>query len=122
MWFARDDPSPLLPVRDGGGLKLYQWGSRDRNGPLPIGGWTWRSSLDSGAWTQTGCEVERVIIPANYGLEKGVWFRITEGIHGLLVSPPVGDPVVYMLVEEPTRYYKVITKGEKMPWLVDDVI
>lgn len=122
VWFTHADREPLIPVRDGGGLRLYPWGSRDRKGPLPVGGWTWRDSVEKGAWNNVGCETEPVVIPATYGCEKGVWFRITEGIRGLLVRPPGGAPVVYMMVEEPTRYFKVMTRGEKAPSLIDEVI
>jgi len=122
VWFSYSDPVPLVPVIDGGVLTFHRWGSRDRAGPPPTTGWTWRGSVERGAWAGVGCPTEPVIIPATYVCEKGVWFRITEGIHALLVRPPAAPPSVYMICEEPTRYYKVMTRGERMPWLVDEVI
>ncbi|WP_020469148.1 hypothetical protein [Zavarzinella formosa] len=121
--FAFTDPVPLLPVMIGGVLKLVQWGSRSRQGPLPTTGWTWRTSVESGAWAGLGCETEPVLILATYGCEKNTWFRIREGIHGLLVTPPSGPPCAYMICDHPTRYFRVLTVGaDRTPWLVNEVI
>lgn len=122
VWFSYSDPEPLLPVFIGGVMRLVRWGSRDRSGPLPPTGWTWRGSVESGAWAGVGCPTEPVVIPVTYGCEKGVWFRITEGIHGVLVSPPDGPPCAYMVCEPATRYFKVMTRSERSPWLVNEVI
>jgi hypothetical protein len=116
------DREPLLPVRVRGTIELVRWGSRDRTGPLPTTPWTWRASVEDGAWAGVGCETEPCVIAARYGFERGVWTFITEGIHGLLVRPPDAPPVVYMVCEPSTRYYKVMTKCDRMPWLVGEVI
>lgn len=117
--FQWSDPEPVLPVIDGGLLKIIPWGSRDRNGPLPTTGWTWRQTVEAGSWSWAA--PEPVLIPAVYGCERGVWYRITEGINGLLVQGPSG-PHVYMICEPPTRYYRVMTRSDRMPWLVGEVI
>jgi hypothetical protein len=123
VWFAIGDPDPVLPVMDGGVLKLVRWGSRNRSGLLQTTGWTWKKSVEAGEWTRLGCQTEPVVIPVGYGCEKGVWFKITEGIHGILVRPPDGlPPAVYMICDEPTRYYRVMTRGERMPWLAGELI
>lgn len=114
------DPEPMLPVIAGDGLRILPWGSRDRHGSLPPTGWTWRETVESGGWV--GVTPEAVVIPATYGLEKGVWFKITEGIRGLTVPGPDGGPRAYMICEPPTRYYRVMTRSDRMPWLVDEVI
>ncbi len=123
VWFAFADPDAVLPVLDGGVVKLARWGSKDRGGRLPIGGWTWRQSVEEGKWSALGCETEPVRILADFGHELGVWYPVTEGIHGVLVRPP-GDapPVVYMVCEPATRYYRVMTKSDRMPSLVNEVI
>jgi hypothetical protein len=69
-----------------------------------------------------GCETEPAAIAARYGFEKGVWFHITEGIHGLLVRVPEGEPVVYMVCEPSTRYFRVMTRSDRMPWLIGEAI
>lgn len=116
------DPEPLIPVLAGGTIRLLPWGSRARGGPLPPTGWTWKESVEGGAWAGVGCETEPCVIPARYGFEKGVWYLITEGVHGLIVCPPEGPPVVYMVCEPATRYYRVMTRSERMPWLIGEVI
>ncbi|HVK09842.1 MAG TPA: hypothetical protein VM597_13790 [Gemmataceae bacterium] len=120
--FDCTDREPLLPVLVGGTVELFQWGSRDRAGPLPTTPWTWRASVDAGAWAGVGCDTEACVIPARYGFERGVWFLITEGIHGLLVRPPETAPAAYMVCEPSTRYYRVMTRSDRMPWLVGEVI
>lgn len=122
VWFAHRDPQPLLPVIDGGAFKLLPWGSNNDSSRLPRTGWTWRSSIDGGAWNDIGCPTEMTIIPVTYGHEKGIWFKITEGIHGLIARPTHESPTVYMICEPPTRYFKVMTRSQRMPWLIDEVI
>ncbi len=107
----------VLPVRHEGKLVLARWGvSRGERSPLPPTGWTWRATVASGYWAEAGAEP--VIIPASLGLEGGVWFPILEGVEGLLVRDGRGRPVVYMLCEPPTHYYKVMTRSKRMPALV----
>ena len=45
-----------------------------------------------------------------------------KGMLGLLVRTPGGEPVVYVICEEATRYYRVMTRSEFMPILIDEVI
>ncbi len=47
------------------------------------------------------------MIPAKFGLEKGVWFHITEGLQGIVVHDEQHRPHVYMLTQEASRYYAV---------------
>ena len=60
--------------------------------------------------------------PSLHGLESGVWFKITQGIRGLLVHDETGTPTVYMICETSTRYYRVMTRCERMPVLIGEVI
>ena len=111
----------LLPVWHEGRFLLARWGNRrDQSRHLPLTGWTWRETVESGGWAPWA--PEPVVIPANFGLEKGVWFRIRQGIRGLLVSDENGEPVAYMICEPATRYYRVMTRSDRMPALIDEVI
>lgn len=111
----------LLPVWHEGRLILARWGNRrDQSRHLPLTGWTWKQTVESGSWGPF--HAEPVKIPANLGLDKGVWYRIREGIRGLLVQDENDEPVVYMICEPATRYYRVMTRSDRMPMLIDEVI
>src|SRR5262249_20822384 len=72
-----------------GQLRLVRWGSRRSESKiLPPTGWTWLSSVESGQWGQANAEP--VVIAASMALEKGIWFRMREGIKGLLVRDEKG--------------------------------
>src|SRR5262245_36009361 len=86
----------VLPVRHAGRLILAQWGMRRGvRSALPVTGWTWQATVESGYWVEAGAEP--VVIPATLGLEKGIWFPILIGVRGLLVHDERGRPVVYMI-------------------------
>jgi hypothetical protein len=63
-----------------------------------------------------------VVIPASYGLMNGVWYKVKQGMRGLLVRDRTGEAVVFMLCEPATRYYQVMTRANWMPLLVGEVI
>jgi hypothetical protein len=65
---------------------------------------------------------EPVVIPATMGLEKGVWFRVREGIRGLLVRDERGAEAAYMLCEPASHYFRVMTRSERMPVLIGERI
>lgn len=114
--------SPMLPVFKDGRIQLVRWGSKDRRGKLPCTPWSWRESVDKGAWVSLGIEVEPCVIRASWMFDGGIWFKVTVGAHGVLVRPPEGPARVYMVTEPPTRYYRVMTRSERMPRLIDEVI
>ena len=118
--FLWRDREPLLPVWVEGQLTFARWGSRQRKSRLPPTGWTWRATVESGAWSALA--PQPVLIPCNFGLEKGVWFRVRQGINGLLVHDEQDTPSVYIICEPPTRYYQVMTLSDRMPCLVEEVI
>lgn len=117
--FAFRESRPLLPVWHEGVLRLARWGNRDRRGNLPPTGWTWLATVRGGGWGPFGAEL--VDIPCDFACEKGVWYRVRQGMRGILVPGPDG-PCVYMICEPATRYYRVMTKSERMPVLIDEVI
>jgi hypothetical protein len=53
---------------------------------------------------------------------NGVWYRVKQGVRGVLVRTRGGEPVVYLVCEPSTRYYRVMTRAEWMPVLIDEVI
>jgi hypothetical protein len=111
----------LLPVWYGGRLQIVRWGNKDRaEQNLPPTGWTWRETVESGRWSELA--PEPVVIPATYGLANGVWYRVKQGMQGLVVHDRKGEPVVFLICEPSTRYYRVMTRAEWMPALVGEVI
>jgi hypothetical protein len=52
--------------------------------------------------------------PATLGLGRGVWFRIRQGIRGLLVPDERGNAVVSMIVELVTHDFQVMTRSTRM--------
>ncbi len=110
----------LLPVRRDGRLELVPWGSKSRRGPLPYGGWVDRELVADGLFANS-C-TEEVVIPANLGHQKGTWFLIVEGIKGIVVQSRFG-PVVYILTEPASNYYRNMTEqSPMMPVFVNQVI
>ena len=94
--FLYCDPQPRLPVWRDYQLGVYIWGNRDdKNSRLPRTGWCRSESLAAGRWQHLS--PERVIIPANFGLAKGVWFHVAEGMEGMVVHDEQRRPHVYML-------------------------
>ncbi|HET6574530.1 MAG TPA: hypothetical protein VFG68_13060 [Fimbriiglobus sp.] len=111
----------LLAVWWDGRLQIIRWGNRDRRErKLPPTGWTWRATVEAGRWAHMS--PEPVDVPATYGFANGVWFRVQQGMRGLLVRDRGGVPAVYLVCEPATRYYKVMTRAEWMPTLIGEVI
>jgi hypothetical protein len=63
-----------------------------------------------------------VVIPATLGFEKGVWYRIRQGIRGILVPDERDAHVVYMVCEPASHYYQVMTRCDRMPLLIEERI
>ena len=118
--FSFRDPLPQLPVEHDGQFCVYEWGNRSGNTTLPKSGWCRFESLEAGKWRWL--HPEEVIIRANFGLEKGRWFHIDEGIRGLLVNDEAGRPHIYMLTEPASHYYQGMTRHNRMPVFLGDGI
>jgi hypothetical protein len=115
------DVERLLPIIHEGRLRLVRWGARrSESAVLPPTGWTWLSSVEGGQWGQANAEP--VVIAASMGLEKGIWFRARQGIHGLLVRDEYGIESAYMLCEPATHYFQVMTRSDRMPVLIGERI
>lgn len=116
--FLYRDRRPRLPVWRDGRLQVVRWGNGDRQSRyLPPTGWTWKESVDAGVWRHIGAVW--VDIPATLGFERGVWYRIRQGIRGILVPDEQGVAVAYMVCVPATHYYQVMTKSMHMPLLID---
>ncbi len=116
-WFLYEDRRPRLPVRRDGELCFARWGNgRGQSRHLPRASWTWLKTVDEGGWRESGAVP--IIIPATFAVERGVWYRVREGIRGLLVGDERGKAVVYMICEPASHYYQVMTRSERMPVLV----
>jgi hypothetical protein len=115
------DAERMLPIIHDGALRLVRWGARrSESAVLPPTGWTWLSSVEGGQWGESGAEP--VVIAVTMGFDKGNWFRIREGIRGLLVRDEGGVESVYMMCEPSSHYYQVMTRSQRMPGLIGERI
>jgi hypothetical protein len=119
--FLFRERDPRLPVWRDGRLQIVRWGNgRGQSRVLPRTGWTWRETVESGGWRHT--DAVPVEIPATLGLDRGIWFRIRQGVRGLVVPDECGMAVAYMICEPASHYYHVMTRSDRMPVLIDDII
>ena len=120
--FLFADAERVLPVWRNGRLEILRWGHRrGESARLPCTAWTQIDTVQGGGWGERG--VEPVIIPATMGLDKGVWYRIRQGIRGLVVPDERGSPRVYVICEPSSHYYQIMTRGSRwMPALIDERI
>jgi hypothetical protein len=119
-FYWRADPA-RLPVWCHGRLQIVRWGNKDRTERrLPPTGWTWQETIAEGRWSALA--PEPVLIPATFGLMNGVWYKVKQGMRGLLVHDREGKAVVFMVCQPATRYYQVMTRADWMPLLIDEVI
>lgn len=119
--FFYRDRQPRLPIWRDGRLQIVRWGNgRMRSWVLPPTGWTWQSTIEEGYWRELdGVFVD---IPATLGFDRGVWFRIRQGIRGILVPDERGAAVAYMICEPASHYYRVMTRSSRMPLLIEERI
>jgi hypothetical protein len=106
---------PVLPALVDGAVRLYDWGNRDRNIPLPQTGWIREDSLAAGKWDRL--RPQAVVIPAFQGIEKKVWFGIDQGIQGYLVRRGSTERL-YMLTLPASAEFRALTGHDRMPALI----
>jgi hypothetical protein len=115
--FYYRDPRPRLPVLRDGQFQVVRWGNaRGRSRLLPRTGWTWLESVVNGSWKNV--EAFFVEVPATFGLEGGFWFPIRHGIRALLVADERRMAVAYLVCEESSQYFRVMTQSRRMPVLI----
>lgn len=121
LHFMFTDPVVQLPVMCDGQMMICEWGNRgNKESRLPRTGWCRTESLETGKWRWLS--PEPVEIPAEFGLEKGVWFQIIRGIRGVLVEDEHQEPHVYMVTKAASHYFATMTKHDRMPSLIDQEI
>jgi hypothetical protein len=115
--FLLPDRERVLPIWFDGQLQIIRWGNRRGESPsLPLTAWTRAETLESGGWGDR-CPVP-VVIATTMALDGGIWYRIREGVRGIVVRDEEDQPVVYPLVEPATHYYEVMTRSQWMPVMV----
>ena len=87
---------------------------------MPRTGWTWLSTIDEGGWQNS--RAIPVDIPVTLALERGIWYRVRQGVRGLLVPDERGIAVAYMICEPSSHYYQVMTRSDRMPVLIQERI
>jgi hypothetical protein len=114
---------PVLPAAQSGEdrepdqereAEVLRWGNRDKHKPFPQTGWARVESIESGKWAYM--RPEPVIIPVTHGVEKGRWFKIDNGIRGVVVQKGQ-ERRVYMLTDDATPEYLEATRHARMPVL-----
>lgn len=109
--FLYRDRRPVIPAWNCNQLGIFVWGSGGTK--LPKTGWVSLESLEEGRWRDL--EPERVDIPATFGFERGIWFQIREGLRGVLVRDEADRPHIYLLTQQSSHYYNVMTRSPRMP-------
>ena len=120
--FLFSDAERALRVWRNGRLQVLRWGNRRGESlHLPCTAWTQLETVEGGGWA--GRNVEPVVVPATMGLDRGVWYRIRQGIRGLIVADERGHPRVFIICEPSSHYYQIMTCGSRwMPALIDERI
>ena len=78
------------------------------------------ADIEDGIWQHF--RPDPVDIPATAGLENGIWFRVQQGMRGVLVAEDGHPPTVFMLCEPASHYYRIMTRSERMPVLIGERI
>lgn len=118
--FLYRERGAVLPVWYGEELRICNWGNPARSSPLPRCRVIGHENLHAGEWREL--EPELVEIPATFGFDRGIWFRITQGVQGVMVREQDGTPVIYIVTRESTHYYEVMTRNKREPILIGETI
>lgn len=111
---------PLLPVFYQGEVHIMPWGNHDREKNVPVAWWGELSTLQSGAWSHFSPEPAEIL--GSFGLERGVWFQIPQGIKGVVIHDQRQRPYVYMLLQPASHYYEVMTGYQREPVFIGEQI
>jgi hypothetical protein len=120
LHFHYREPKPMLPVIIGGKLVICEWGNWSSRSKLPRAAWIGNESIEAGKWRWL--EPESVEIQADFGLDKGVWYQITQGVRGVIVRDEQEKPHAYILTVPASHYYRIMTRCSRMPVLIEQDI
>jgi hypothetical protein len=119
--FHLQDRESLLPAWHDGQLIIARWGCRRTESlVLPCSGWTHLVSVETGRWADW--RAEEVMVPASLCLDNGVWYRVSQGVRGVLVRDERALLRVYPICEPASHYYQVMTRSAWMPALIGERI
>ena len=119
--FHYRDRWPRIPIWRDGRLLIARWGNgRGQSRFLPRTGWTWKATVESGGWRNLPAVL--VDIPVTLAFDHGVWYRVRQGFRGLLVPDERGFAVAYVICQPPTHYYRVMTRADRMPLMIEERI
>jgi hypothetical protein len=76
--------------------------------------------VEAGQWAQWGAE--EIEIPASLCLDNGVWFKVRQGIRGVLVRDEKGLARAFLIGEPASHYYQVMTRSAWMPVVIGEKI
>lgn len=116
--FLYRDRVPLIPAWHGNEFTVCSWGSQNRRSRLPRTGCVAKAIIES--WREVN--PVPVEIPAAFGLERGFWYLIRQGVRGVLVHDEWEQPHVYILTQPASHYYEVMTRSKTMPVLIGEQI
>jgi hypothetical protein len=103
---------PFLPVLEGGGVHLYDWGNRDPELKLPKTGLAKVEALRDSQWDWLAPQV--VKIPAIMGYQNRRWFKTPCGLKAIKVRYH-NIVRVYLLTTKADREFLAYTGHDRMP-------
>lgn len=115
------DKEAYLPIKILSENRFVLWGNK--NNPrlrVPLGAFLAFENIKSGQISQLKPKIVDVI--ANAAQENGIWFQIKVGIKAILIKDIYGKEHAYILTMPATHYFKTMTRSEKMPVLIKQVI
>jgi hypothetical protein len=101
-----------LPIITKDGLKLCEWGNKDKTIKLPLTGWARSESIEIGKWDYLRPEFVDIFVDSGY--EKKVWFDFRGKAKGLLFKDN-GKERVYMITKEAGSEYQKLTGHDREP-------
>jgi hypothetical protein len=111
----------LLPVLTPAGLGFVTWGNRrGESREMPCTGSAAVESFEAGKWAAWNPRPAEV--PAALAMEGKVWFSVTQGVRGIVVTDERGLDRLFVLAEPSSFYYQLMTRGKWMPVLVGERI
>ena len=113
------DSLPYLPVFYQGRNQLVFWGNK-KTTKFPRTGFCRKESLLAGKWSFL--RPKKVLVLASSALVNGVWFQVRKGIEAVLITDSNYKMYCYILTQDSTHYFKIMTGSDRMPVLKDQLL